>query len=107
MLWMTGYMQLLGPMVSLTIDTKPFCQSPLRCKPVLLIAVQYLFMGFTIVLFPPNALGLNILRLFHFPRSFRWFVLGQIAFFAVMYAIVVGMTRRILARYERRRLRPV
>ncbi|KAL0048212.1 hypothetical protein WJX82_010068 [Trebouxia sp. C0006] len=48
--WFFGNQQLLAPLVSLTIDTKPYCESPLSTKPLLVMSVVLPTLAFLVLL---------------------------------------------------------
>ena len=78
----------------------------MRSKPMLLVALVYTAVAYGSIL-SPLQLVYKPLALFDFPQSFRWQLGVQIAVLTVVYTVVIRVTRRILACYERRRLRPV
>lgn len=104
--FLTGNMQLLAPLISLLIETRSYCQSPLKSKPMLFIALFYTILAYSTILTPWVSIW-NPLHLFNFPQSFRWELSGQIVILTLVYTAVIRLTRRILDCYERRRLRPV
>ena len=99
-------MQLLGPLISLLLETSPYCQRVLKCKPMLSAALIYALVAYAMIL-APIVLIWNPLRLFNFPQSFRWLLAAQTVASTVAYAVTIRLTRRILAAYEHRRLRPI
>ena len=104
--WLYGYFQLLAPLISLSIDTKSFCQSPLRCKPVLIICLFYSFcVDFTILVRTEQFV--NPLDFYNFSQSFRLQFAGMTIGGAVFYTILVNTFRRVMERYRRRRLSPL
>lgn len=102
---MTGNMQLLAPLISLLLETRPYCQSPFKSQPMLSVALFYTVLAYSTILTPWVRLW-NPIHLFDFPQSFRWELGGQIVVLTVVYTVVIRVTRRVLACYEHRRLRP-
>ena len=104
--YLVGNMQLLAPLISLLLETQPFCQSALRSRPMLLLSLFYLNAAFGTIVAPLQSIW-NPLQLYDFPQSFRWQHGGAIVVTTLLYAVVIRVTRRILACHDRRRLRPV
>ena len=104
--WLFGYYQLLAPLISLSIDTKSFCQSPLRCKPVLIICLFYTFCVYFAILVRTEQF-VNPLKLYNFSQTFRLQFAGMTIGGVVFYSILVNTCRRVMNRYERRRLSPL
>ncbi len=104
--WLFGYYQLLAPLISLSIDTKSFCQSPLRCKPVLIICLVYTFWVYFTILVRTEQF-VNPLNFYNFSQSFRLQFAGMTIGGVVFYTIFVNMFRRVMNRYEHRRLSPL
>lgn len=106
LLWLTGNLQLLAPLISLMVDTSPYCQSPLKSKPILVISVVYTLLAY-INIFVQTESVWNPLSLFNFSQLFR-VEFGCITFGGVVaYLTLVRVTRRILACHEHRKLRPI
>ena len=95
LMYLTGNMQLLGPLISLLIETRPYCQSPLRSKPMLLVALVYILVAFGSIL-SPRQFVYKPLALFDFPQSFRWQLGVQTAISTLAYAAAIRVTRRML-----------
>lgn len=104
-LFSVGNMQLLGPLISLLLETSPYCQSPWKYKPMLSATLTYALVAYAMIL-APLVLLWNPLQLFNFPQSFRWLLGAQTVVSTVAYAVTIRLTRRILACYEHRRLQP-
>lgn len=107
--WLSADVSLLGPLVSLTIDTKEFCLGLFRTKVVLLFSLtQGIMVCFTVLLRPHHhAIFMStFLRLYSFQHSFRFEVAGLILAGIVAYAIVVNASRRLLDRLQRSRVHP-
>ena len=109
MAWLSADVSLLGPLVSLTIDTKDFCMGLFRTKVVLLFSLFQGIMVFVILLLRPHhhvTFMSKYLRLYSFGQSFRYQVAGVIVAGIVAYAIVVNASRRLLDRLQRSRVHP-
>ena len=104
--WWFGYYQLLAPLISLSIDTKPFCQSPLRCKPMLIICLVFTFCVYFILLVRTEQF-VNPLNFYNFSQSFRLQFAGLTLGGVIFYATLVHAFRRVMNRYEQRRLSPL
>ena len=104
--WLFGYYQLLAPLISLTIDTKPFCQSPLRFKPVLLICLVFTFCVYFTILVRTEQF-VNPLNFYNFSQSFRLQFAGLTIVGVIFYATLVHAFRLVMNRYEQRRLSPL
>ena len=106
LVWLFGNIQLLAPLISLMIDTKPFCMSPLRTKPMLILMISYIILSVLAVLVRSEQYG-NPLGLFDFSQSFRLQFAGQCLGAILFYATWVNLFRRGMVRYKRRRLSPI
>ena len=104
--WLCGYYQLLAPLISLTIDTTPFCQSPFRFKPVLIICLIFTFDVYLTVLVRTEQVA-NPLNLFNFSQSFRLQFAGLTLSGIAFYATLIHGFRLVMNRYETRRLSPL
>ena len=104
--WWFGYYQLLAPLISLSIDTKPFCQSPLRCKPMLIICLVFTFCVYFIMLVRTEQF-VNPLNFYNFSQSFRLQFAGLTIGGVIFYATLVHAFRRVMNRHEQRRLSPL
>ena len=104
--FLNGNMQLLAPLISLLLETRPFCQSPLKSKPMLWLSLCYTIAAYGSIVAPLQTIW-NPLGFFDFPQSFRWIHGVTIVITTLMYTVTIRVSRRILACHERRRLRPV
>lgn len=109
LMYEVGMIQVLAPLVSLTIECRSFCKPPLRTKPMLVAILFYLVSSLLLLVLGQGHFGSGVLypvKLFHFPWQFRYqnylLLLGT----AVAYAIVVMTTRRMLAASDRQRIQP-
>ena len=102
---MEADLHLLGPMTSLILDTKNFCQPVLRAKLFLSLAI---FVGVfaNLALLVRTTHTTNIFSLFNFIESFRLELVGMISAECIVYFLLVNSMRRLLSVYERRRLHP-
>lgn len=109
MAWLSADVELLGPLVSLTIDTKDFCLGLFRTKVVLLFSLaQVIMVSCTMLLRPHHhaTLTSTYLKLYSFTQSFQFEVTGVILAGVVAYAIAVNTSRRLLERLQRSRVHP-
>lgn len=103
--WMEADLHLLGPMTSLILDTKNFCQPVLRAKLFLTLAI---FVGLfaNLALLVRTSHTTNLFSLFDFIESFRLELVGMMSAECVVYFLLVNGMRRLLSVSERRRLHP-
>ena len=105
--WVIADISLLGPLISLTIDTRLFCQSVWRSKLLLLLVSVYIALAYTTVASSAFT-WLNIVHLSDaFPQSFRWESVGLIIAGTLVYAFVVNGSRRMLSRLDKHKVRPL
>ncbi len=103
--WFFGNLQLLVPLVSLTIDTKPFCESPLSTKPLLLMSVVLPTLAYLVVLVRTESVW-NPLQFFNFSQSFRLQCAGLSVGGTVFYAVFTAAFRWFVLQYDHRKLSP-
>ncbi len=103
--WFFGNLQLLAPLVSLTIDTKPYCESPLSTKPLLIMSVVLPALAYLVVLVRTESVW-NPLRFFNFPQSFRLQCAGLSIAGTVFYGAFTAAFRRFVLQYDYRKLNP-
>ena len=103
--WLVANLQLLAPLISLSIDINNFCEPLLRTKPLLIIATVYSVMSYVAILTTSNQ-NVNPLNLFNFAQSFRLEFAGVAIAGTVGYTVLVHGCRRLLHFYEKRRLHP-
>ena len=101
--WQVANLQLLVPLVSLTIGTSHFCEPLLRTRAVLVFASSYSVWSYLSVL-TRTPQHFNPLRLYNFSQSFRFQFSGVAAAGTVLYIVMVHAWRRMLQIYEQRRL---
>ncbi len=104
--WFFGNLQLLVPLVSLTIDTKPYCESPLSTKPLLIMSVVLPTLANVVVLVRTESVW-NPLKFFNFPQSFRLQCGGLGVAGTVFYGIFTAAFRWFVLRYDHRKLSPI
>lgn len=98
---------LLGPLVSLTVDTHMFCQPIWRSKLLLLLVVLYNAAAYIALVASPNHPHLNVLQLSNdIPQTFRWESLGIVIGGVFAYAAVVNGLRRFLLQFEKHAIHP-
>ena len=108
--WLAAHLSLLGPLVSLTIDTKDFCLGLIRTRLVLLFSLVQVIMAFLVVLLRPNThvnYVSTYLKLYSFGQAFRLEAADVTVAGMTGYAIVVNTSRRLLGRLQRSRVHPV
>ena len=105
LVWLSGNLQLLAPLVSLTIETHPFCTSTFHCKPVLIVSVLYLMIAIFEILVRTEQTW-NPCRFFSAPQSFRFQYFGLCVGGTVFYYSLIRVTRKLMERYDNRRLTP-
>ena len=106
MSWISANFQLLGPIISLALDTRQFVQRIFSTALVLLFAVVQTALANVAILAGP-AVHANVFGLYHFPAQFRfnWEALGLIA---VLYSFTcLTVTRRLLTWHQQRRVQPL
>lgn len=103
--WFFGNLQLLVPLVSLTIDTKPYCESPLSTKPLLIMSLVLPTLAYLVVLVRTESVW-NPLQFFDFSQSFRLQCAGLGVAGTVFYAVFTAGFRWFVLRYEHRKLSP-
>ena len=103
--WFFGNQQLLAPLVSLTIDTKPYCESPLSTKPLLVMSVVLPTLAFLVLLVRTESVW-NPLQLYNFPQSIRLQCAGLSVTGTLFYAVFTAAFRKFVLRYKYRKLSP-
>ena len=103
--WLEADVHLLGPLTSMVIDTKDFCQPVLRAKLMLSLAVVFNALAWACIL-TRTPHSSNPFSLFDFVQLFRLQLAGLIVLECVIYFLVVSCVRRLVALYEQRRLHP-
>ena len=103
--WLVANFQLLGPLVSLVIDTRLFCEPALRFKPILFLSLVSLTITYTATLGKPAHWG-NFFQQYDFPIGFKIYFAWSIAIQAILYGIVCHTLRLSLMRYQRRHVAP-
>ena len=103
--WLVAIFELLGPLVSLVIDTHNFCQPALQYKPIMFMALLYLTMDYVAALGNPKHWG-NIFAQYDFAKSYKRTFALTITVEAVCYGILTYSLRNLLQLYKRRRCMP-
>ena len=98
-------LQLLAPLISLTIELNNFCEPLLRTRPLLGLALVYSVVSYVTVL-TRQSHRVNPLSLYNFAQSFRLEFVAVIIAGTVVYIMVVHGCRKLLQFHERRRLHP-
>ncbi len=104
--WLVANLQLFAPFVSLTFDTKRFCEPVLRTRVLLITTGIYTILSYVAILVRPDQ-SINLLRLYNFSQSFRLQFAAVLAAGFVAYILVVNATQRLLHVFEQRRLQPL
>lgn len=103
--WLVASFELLGPLVSLVIDTRNFCQPALRRKPILFMTLLYLTADYVAALGNPKYWG-NVFAQVDFPDSYKKQFAWTITTEAVCYGVLTFSLRNILLLYKQRRCTP-
>ncbi len=103
--WLEADLHLLGPLVSLTIDTRLFCQPLFRTKIVLVLAVVFTLFCWAAILIRWGD-NTDTFGYYNFLQSFRLEFFGSLLAEAAGYIMVVYGARWLLGVYQRRRLHP-
>ena len=98
--------ELLGPLMSLLVDTRRFCVSALRFKPILLLILLFLCLAYTAALGKPAVWG-NIWLQYEFPSHFKVLFAWSMALEATTYGIICHTLRLALQRFQQRQVTPV
>ena len=104
--WLVAIFELLGPLVSLVIDTKNFCEPALRYKPILCLTVLSLVLNYVIALGHPHSWG-NIFGQYEFPWSYKSLFAWTIILEGAIYGGLVFCMRSFLQQLQQRRCVPV
>jgi len=104
--WLVTNFELLGPLVSLVIDTRNFCEPALRFKPVMILTAFYAATAYIAALGRPDGWG-NTFSQYLFPGSYRPWFACTITAEATCYGILTYTMRLMLQRYQRRRCAPI
>ena len=101
--WLVANLQLLAPLLSLTLDTRRFCEPVLRSRVLAVIAVIYTAMSYVGLVVRPSP-KFNLLHLYNFTQTFR-IQFGLVAAAAfVAYVAVMQCTRIVLDSHQQRRI---
>ncbi|KAL0023496.1 hypothetical protein WJX79_002152 [Trebouxia sp. C0005] len=103
--WLVANFELLGPLVSLVIDTKNVCEPALRFKPIFLLTSFYLATAYIAVLGRPDGWG-NTFAQYDFPGSFKEHFAWSITVEATTYGVMTYTLRLVLQRFRRRKCAP-
>ena len=103
-MWISATFQLLGPIVSLTVDTRQFVMPIFRTKPLMTLAATFTILATVAILVPIGQD--NAFALYQFPQPYRFRLQGLGVAAIVYYYLVVTLVRRGLVWYEQRRIRP-
>ena len=104
-MWLTANFQLMGPIISLGVDTKLFVQRIFHKGPLPVLAAVYISLG-TVAIMAGPATHANIFRLYRLPQAFRFRVEGLGIGDALLFIIFITVTRHILRRYQKRQIVP-
>lgn len=103
--WLVANFELLGPLVSLVIDTKNFCEPALRFKPIFFLTSFYCTTAYIALLGRPDGWG-NTFAQYDFPSSFKPQFAWRMTVEATTYGIVTYTLRLVLQRFKRRKCAP-
>ena len=105
MAWLVANFQLLGPLISLVVDTRRFCEPALRFKPILLLTLLFLCLSYTAALGRPAVWG-NLFMQYEFPSHLKVLFAWSMALEATSYGIICHTLRLALQRYQQSRIAP-
>ncbi len=105
MAWLNANFQLLGPIISLTVETRLFVQPIFRTAPLLILSVVYTVFANLAIMTGP-AVHANTFRLYRFPQKERFQIEGLGVAAVVYFYLCITITRRLLKRYQQRRIQP-
>ncbi len=100
--WLMANLELLAPLVSITIDISKFCAPLIRTK--VFVAFAAIYTSLSVVLAFVRTDRLNLLSLHNFPQSFRYHFVGVASAGLLMYIVVVQSIRRALKHREQRKM---
>ena len=103
--WLAANAQLLSPLVSMTVDSRQFCEPLYRTRPVFIIVATHILLSFVAILVRPDQ-HVNLLSLCNFAQSFRFQFLGVVFGGLFAYAVLVSSTRLLLRQHQQRRVQP-
>lgn len=98
--------ELLGPLVSLVIDTRNFCEPALRFKPIMILTLFYLAAAYVAALGHSDGWG-NIFEQYQFPGSFKALFAWSMTAECAIYGVLCHAMRLMLQRYENRKCAPI
>ncbi len=100
--WLMANLELLAPLVSITIDISKFCAPLIRTK--FFVAFAAIYTSLSVVLAFVRTDRLNLLSLHNFPQSFRYHFAGVASAGLLIYIVVVQSIRRALKHREQRKV---
>ena len=103
--WLVANVQLLAPLISLTIEINNFCEPLFRTKPLLILATIYSVVSYVAIL-TRSSQRVNPLNLYNFAQTFRLEFAGVALAGTVGYTVLVHGCRLLLRIHEQRRLHP-
>jgi len=105
MAWLAANLQLLSPLVVLTLDIKPYCAHLFKSKLFWLLTILFSLLIYYDLLVRYQR-GSNVFSLYNFVQSFRLESFGVLAAEVAIYHGVIHATRRLLVRQQQRSLQP-
>lgn len=90
-------------MITLTINTKPFCAHLFSSKLFNLLTGFFSLVCYTLLLVRPNRMS-SLLGFYDFAQSFRLQVFGVLAAEVLLCGLVIMGTRQLLTKREQRRI---
>jgi len=100
--WLMANLELLAPLVSITVDISKFCAPLIRTKVFVAFAVMCTSSSCVLAIVRTDRLGL--LSLYNFPQSFRNQFAGVATAGLLIYTVVVQTMRRVLKKRELRKV---
>ena len=100
--WLMANLELLAPLVTITIDISKFCAPLIRTK--FFVAFAAIYTSSSVVLAFVRTDRLNLLSLHNFPQSFRYHFAGVASAGLLIYIVVVQSIRRVLKHRDQRKV---
>ena len=100
--WLMANLELLAPLVSITIDISKFCAPLIHTKVFVAFAVMYTSSSCVLAFVRTDRLGL--LSLYNFPQSFRNQFAGVATAGLLIYIVVVNSIQQALKNREQRKV---
>ena len=97
--------QLLVVSMSLIKDVQPFCNSPLRSKPFMMLVLAYFTTSVALIIAGPLQ-SANLFHLYTLPKSFRVIQVSILLSAAFGYGLVMGVIKHIIKKRQHQHIVP-